>query len=215
MIKGAILDLDGTLADTAWVHEEGWRRALRDLGIEARVDVKRLLGKRAPEIAMELAGGNEELARMLLEAKNRHFLSLVRQARPKECAVDLLKTLKSLGLKLAIVTSSNRVSAYSVLESTGMLSLVDYVVTGDDVNRGKPDPEPMVKALGLMGYGPMEVVGIGDTIHDYLAYTRAGVSLVFIILNPLVMENVPELKGTILVDSLCTLDKLLSTLVPR
>ncbi|MDT7903351.1 MAG: HAD family phosphatase, partial [Caldivirga sp.] len=128
MLRGVVLDLDGTLADTAVIHGEAWRRALSDLGMQTSVNIEQLLGRRAPEIALELSGGDRELARRLLERKNMHFKGLVNLAKPKPCALELLKTLRGFGLRLSVVTSSNRVSAYSVLEATSMLNLIDHVV---------------------------------------------------------------------------------------
>lgn len=213
MLRGVVLDLDGTLADTAMIHGEAWRRALSDLNIVTSISVERLLGKRAPEIALELAGGNEELARRLLERKNTHFKELVNLAKPKPCAMELLRMLKGIGAKLSVVTSSNRVSAYSVLEFTGMINLVDYVVTGDDVSKGKPDPEPVLRALSLMNTEPENTMGIGDTVYDYEAYLKAGLGVIVIIQNPLVTGQINEIKDAVIVPSLCTLNKALSIIL--
>ncbi|ABW01942.1 HAD family hydrolase [Caldivirga maquilingensis] len=205
MLKGVVLDLDGTLADTAVIHGEAWRMAMRDLGIQARISVEQLLGKRAPEIALELVEGNTELAQRLLEKKNIYFKSLVGLAKPKACAVELLKSLRNAGIKLSVVTSSNRVSAYSVLEAVNMINLVDYIITGDDVNKGKPDPEPVIKALRLMNNEPREVMGVGDTIHDYEAYLRAGLKAIVIVINPLMVNHIAQFKDAIIIDNLCVL----------
>ncbi|MFP3074653.1 MAG: HAD family phosphatase [Caldivirga sp.] len=212
MLRGVVLDLDGTLADTAIIHGEAWRRALSDLGVQASVDVEQLLGRRAPEIAFELAGGDRELAGRLLERKNMHFKGLVNLAKPKPCALELLKTLRELGVRSSVVTSSNRVSAYSVLEATSMLNLIDHVVTGDDVNRGKPDPEPVLKALKLMNTEPRGTMGIGDTVYDYEAYLNAGLGIIVIVENPLMANRLAQLKEAIIVNDLCTITKALNVI---
>ncbi|MGC8570012.1 MAG: HAD family hydrolase [Caldivirga sp.] len=205
MLKGVVLDLDGTLADTAIIHGEAWRMALRDLGIVANININQLLGKRAPEIALELAGGNLELAQRLLERKNSHFKRLVGLAKPKPCAIELLKTLRGIGVKLSVVTSSNRVSAYAVLETVNMINLLDYIITGDDVSKGKPDPEPINKALSLMNSEPESTMGVGDTIHDYEAYLKAGLRIIVIILNPLMINHLTRFEKAIIIDNLCVL----------
>ena len=209
MIRGAIIDLDGTLADTATIHGEAWRRALNDLGIREEVSVEALLGKRAPEIASILAHGNEELAHRLLERKNIHFLNLVNRARPKECSYELLGLLKRLGIKTAVVTSSNSVSAYSVLKALNMIEQVDVVVTGDDVSKGKPDPEPILKSLRMLNLKPSEVIGIGDTIHDYNAYVSSGIRLIFIIYGPYTSGLIERMAEAIVVRNLCQLVSIL------
>jgi len=213
MLKGVVFDLDGTLADTAVIHGEAWRMALRDLGIQARINVEQLLGKRAPEIALELTEGNSELAQRLLKRKNSHFKSLVGLAKPKACAIELLKGLKDAGIKLSVVTSSNRVSAYSVLEAVNMINLVDYIITGDDVDKGKPNPEPVIKALRLMNNEPRDVVGVGDTIHDYEAYLRANLRAIVIVVNPLMINYITQFKDALIVDNLCVLLNALNVII--
>lgn len=213
MLRGVVLDLDGTLADTAVIHSEAWKMAMRDLGIQAHINIEQLLGRRAPEIALELAKGNTDLAQRLLERKNGYFRNLVGLAKPKACAIELLKSLKGMGVKLSVVTSSNKVSAYSVLETVNMINLVDYIITGDDVSKGKPDPEPVIKALKLMNNESSEVMGVGDTIHDYEAYLKAGLKAIVIVVNPLMIDYITKFKEALIVNNLCVLLNVLNVVM--
>ncbi|MGC9105370.1 MAG: HAD family hydrolase [Thermoprotei archaeon] len=201
-LKAVIFDLDGTLVNTAFLHKDAWELALKELCIETKVDVTHLLGRRSADIAKILAG---DRWKELLEVKNRIFLKLVEEkAEPLPCAKDVLEFLRLNGLKTAIVTSSNRLSASKVLQVTGIIA--DCLITGDDVSRGKPDPEPVLRAVDCMGVTRSETAGVGDTIVDLKAYRAAGLRNIIYVRSevPVDLSEVWELEAEVL-ESLCDL----------
>jgi hypothetical protein len=80
-LKGAVFDLDGTLASTAKAHKIAWELSLKQLGFELNIDMESLLGKRAMDIALILiekarikeVNKKNELAKKLLEIKSSIF----------------------------------------------------------------------------------------------------------------------------------------------
>ncbi len=208
MIKGAIFDLDGTLVSTASAHKSAWELALKEMGIEKEVNLDMLMGMRTLEIAKALAGGRYM---ELYERKNKYYRELVKKvARPTPCAEEILGELKEKGVKIAIVTSSIRSSAQLTLSVLNFSP--DLIVAGDEVERGKPNPEPVLKALDKLGLSPEEVFGVGDTLQDVVAYYRANVRRIFLVVSELNIdrEKAKEYGGKI-IQTLCELRDLVNT----
>ncbi|AEE95129.1 HAD-superfamily hydrolase, subfamily IA, variant 3 [Acidianus hospitalis W1] len=161
-----------------------WELALKDLGIKIPVDLDKLMGRKTEEIAKLLA---KDRWKELYERKNAYFDNLVKiYAKPTPCAIDLVNKLKKEKVKTAVVTSSLRRSA---IESLKILNFEpDILVAGDDVKKGKPDPEPVLKALSLLGEDPRNVFGVGDTLQDVIAYYNSGIREIYLVKGDLKID---------------------------
>ncbi|AWR98944.1 HAD family hydrolase [Metallosphaera hakonensis] len=199
-MKVMILDLDGTLATTANVHKEAWEIALKELGIPVEVDLDLLMGRRTMDIAKILA---KDRYLELFELKNRIYDELVpKKARPLPCAKEMVEAAKSKGYSIAVVTSSLRRSAKRSLEVTGITP--DLLIAGDDVERGKPDPYPVLLALNILKGEKYMSVGVGDTQNDFQAFKSAGLGKIFIIKGELNLDLEDLAKrGAIIVRTPC------------
>lgn len=94
--------------------------------------------------------------------------------------IETLNILKSAGKKLAIVTSRRRFSLEKILNSTGTARYFDVLVTPEDTTRHKPNPEPALKAMSLLGADKTNTVFTGDTLYDICTGTRAGIDTIFV-----------------------------------
>jgi HAD superfamily hydrolase (TIGR01509 family) len=200
-MNAVILDLDGTLVTTVKVHRMAWELALKDLGIKISVDLDKLMGRKTEEIAKLLA---KDRWKELYERKNAYFDNLVKiYAKPTPCAIDLVNKLKKEKVKTAVVTSSLRRSA---IESLKILNFEpDILVAGDDVKKGKPDPEPVLKALSLLGEDPINVFGVGDTLQDVIAYYNSGIREIYLVKGDLKIDYDEAMKkyNAKVIETLC------------
>jgi len=163
-----VLDLDGTIADTYEAHLESWLEAAKRVGIAVDRDrLMGLMGMRAAEIAKALAG---EEWRRLLEAKVEAFMGRLSSVRLFPDAEEALRS----DVPKALVTSSDARIANAVIDALGIRRFFKAVVTGSDVSRGKPDPEPLYAVSRATGYPTTRMVVVGDTEHDYEMGVRAG-----------------------------------------
>jgi len=122
---------------------------------------------------------DRSLARELAELKDRLFTEKYAERVPLvEGARDVLRELKAAGIKVCVVSSNPRELILRVLRATGLSSYVDAVVGQDEVERGKPDPAPILLALARLSARPDEAVVVGDSVYDVLAAKRAGVAAV-------------------------------------
>lgn len=211
--RAVIFDLDGTLVDTVDLHVISWIKTCELMGMElpAKDYVLSLMGMRALDIAMTLCGAGK--AKEALDIKNRVYESLLSNAKPMEGAQEVLSSLKRHGYLIGVVTSSVRSVALKVLRITGLMQYVDALVAGDEVSKGKPDPEPVIKMLGLLGLSKDDVIVVGDTIYDVKMGINAGIkSVVLLMPSPKSIDSLDSLTSLVVIKSLNELLKLLGLL---
>ncbi len=93
---------------------------------------------------------------------------------------ETLEILKSAGKKLAIVTSRRRFSLEKILHSTDTARYFDVLVTPEDTTRHKPDADPALKAMSLLGADKTSTVFTGDALYDICSGTSAGIDTIFV-----------------------------------
>jgi HAD superfamily hydrolase (TIGR01509 family) len=173
-----LFDLDGTLVDSVYQHVLAWREALEAQGIELSVwRIHRRIGMSGGlfvnallrETGLRITA--EETARL-----QRHhaeaYARQIAQVRPLPGARDLLAYLSGAGVPWAIATSGRRESARLALEILGVTPEA-AVITRDEVERAKPDPDLFLAAAQRLGVEISASVVIGDSVWDLLAARRA------------------------------------------
>jgi phosphoglycolate phosphatase len=180
---GAILiDLDGTLLDTAPELVESANRMLRDMGRPAGSQdlltsyigngiswlVKRAL---TGDMHAEPDVTSYEEALPIFE---KHYTELLLQSKPFKGVVDGLDALKSAGFRLGCIT--NKVARYTepLLIGIGLAHYFDIVLSGDSLPEKKPHPMPLLHAATFFGVPVEQVLLIGDSLNDALAARSAG-----------------------------------------
>lgn len=174
-----LFDLDGTLVDSVYQHVLAWHEALDRVGIELSVwrihrkigmsgglFANALLRETGLEITTELV---EELQRLHAESYARRS----REIRPLPGALELLAELTGAGAPWAIATSGRLASAQPTLDALRIDPARVPVVTRDQVQHAKPDPDLFLAAAGRLGVDVTRAVIVGDSIWDLLAARRA------------------------------------------
>jgi pyrophosphatase PpaX len=180
MLRAALFDFDGTLVDTTELIYQSMRHAAGEiLGREiSREILMANVGQPLPR-QMELL--DAERAEELLESyrlhNEEHHDALIQEFPGIE---ESLNRLRSAGVKIAVVTSKRRFSVKMALESfPGLGDVVDRWVTMEDTTEHKPDPEPLLKGLELLGDIPREEAAyVGDSPFDVAAAKAAGITSV-------------------------------------
>ena len=106
---------------------------------------------------------------------------------------DLIRKLKEQGYKTGLVTSRVGDTAVQGLEQFELLPHMDCLVTCDDTDKHKPDPEPVQIALRKLSSDPAEAIMLGDTMFDILCARNAGVRSVLVGWQMAVSEE--EIQG--------------------
>jgi len=89
--------------------------------------------------------------------------------------LEAIREIKAAGIQTGLVTSKNRQGAIRGLQLVGLEALMDVMVCADEVTNPKPHPEPVEKAVALLGAAPASTVYVGDSIHDMHSGRAAGV----------------------------------------
>jgi HAD superfamily hydrolase (TIGR01509 family) len=178
-IENAFLfDLDGTLVDSVYQHVLAWKEALDQEGITLSVwRIHRKIGMSGGlftnqllrETGLEING--ERIERM----RRRHaeaYLHLIAQVRPLPGSLELLAALDAAGTRWAIATSGRMATAAPNLAALGVDPARAAVVTRDDVQHAKPDPDLFLAAAARLGVPIETSIVVGDSIWDMLAARR-------------------------------------------
>ena len=173
-----LFDLDGTLVDSVYQHVLAWREALQSTGVELDVwRIHRRIGMSGGLLINALLRetghpvGSEEAAR-LARAHTEAYARLAGQVRPLNGTLALLETLTRLGVPWAIATSGRMESARRTLAALGVSPDVP-IVTRDQVEHAKPDPDLFLAAAERLGASITDSVVVGDSVWDLLAAQRA------------------------------------------
>lgn len=98
----------------------------------------------------------------------------------KEGLLELLDYLDEKGLKKAVATSSSRDVAEGLLKSAGVLDRFDTVICGDEITKGKPEPEIFLKACEKLGIEPVKALVLEDSEMGLLAAHAAGIKCIVV-----------------------------------
>ena len=176
MRSGVLFDLDGTLVDTNYLHTLAWSRALRDAGEWAPMHaIHRAVGMGADQMLPHLIGRVDQ---DIADRRAVHYATLLDDIRPFPGAADLVQACSSAGLATVLATSSPADEVDVCLERLGIRAILDGVITADDVETSKPEPDVLQVAVERAGIDPARCLLIGDSRWDIEAATRAGVGCV-------------------------------------
>ncbi|GBD86498.1 phosphorylated carbohydrates phosphatase [bacterium BMS3Abin03] len=221
MIKAIIFDLDGTLVQTEILKAHSYGKALAELSKnsvrEEQVikSFKLLVGLSRKEVARRLIeqfGKNintdysnliqKELAELLIKHRLKIYHEMLSDplVLPKhscEYNIGLLKTAIAKELKTGLATMSYCEQVKNVLKILELENHFNYIITRDEVNHPKPDPEIYLKMLEKLEITNSEAIIIEDSVSGIQAAQAAGVT-VFAVTNSLTEEKV---KNSRIIDS--------------
>jgi sugar-phosphatase len=171
--KALLLDLDGTLVDSSTAVESAWHWAAEQLDVP--------FGQIAPfvhgipaEQALELAiPGIDDATKTRIagEILSRQAESSAAVA-PTPGALRFLDSLPA-GSWAVVTSGSVRLAESSILKAG--LPEPPILITADDVQTGKPDPEPFMRAMGVLDVSPDECLVIEDSPHGIASGLAAGI----------------------------------------
>lgn len=186
-VSVVMLDLDGTLVDTAPDIAAGVNRMLRDVGMPVypEATIVKWIGNGTQRLVKRALTGrmDAEPAPTLYERAYPRFLAhygqlLTRQSRPFPGVVDGLKALKRAGYRLVCVTNKAEIFTLPLLRQLDLLDYFDLVLSGDSLPRQKPDPLPLLHACAHFNAPPGHSVLVGDSSNDTQAARAAGAPVI-------------------------------------
>ncbi|HSL57405.1 MAG TPA: HAD family hydrolase [Acidimicrobiales bacterium] len=177
--RAALLDVDGTLVDTTYLHTLAWWRAFHRNGHSPTMtQVHRLIGLGSSRLVEAIAG---EARPELVEAQVGCFEELRPEATVIPGARELVRWLADQGLAVVLATSGR---AEDTDHLRGLLDVEDAlaaVVSASETDEAKPDPDIFRLGLEKVGVPPEQAVAVGDTVWDVRAATATGVPCIAVL----------------------------------
>ncbi|MBA0916054.1 MAG: phosphoglycolate phosphatase [Nitrosospira sp.] len=182
-VKAVMIDLDGTLLDTAGDLAAAANSMLRELGREELPveTIRSYIGKGIQKLVKRsLTGSLDDEPDATLFAKampiyeREYANTLCVNTFPYPGVIDGLNALQRQGFRLACITNKAEAFTQPLLRGTGLLDYFEIVLSGDSLPRRKPDPLPLLHACKHFGILPNEMLLIGDSLNDTEAARAAG-----------------------------------------
>jgi pyrophosphatase PpaX len=173
----ALFDLDGTLIDSIRLILDSYHHTLSRHNLPARTDEEWLRGVGTP-LHVQFSAWHESpeiLEAMIATYRAFNLEHHDRMVTIYPGVLDAMREIKAAGVQTGLVTSKNRYGAIKGLKLVGLEALMDVLVCADEVANPKPHPEPVEKAVALLGANPTTTVYVGDSIHDMHSGRAAGV----------------------------------------
>jgi len=202
--QAVLFDMDGVLLDTMSAHAQAWTRAGAELGVEIdEMEIYRREGEKGEVSARDFIKAvgmmtTRARVRTLLETKERAFAEMARAPKLFPGAVEAVDACRERGLKTALVTGTSRGELTQILPAE-LAERFDVVICGDEVLRGKPNPEPFLAAAMSLGVKPQVCLAVENAPYGIRSAKTAGCMVI-------------ALRSTLADDDLAEADQLLDDL---
>jgi HAD superfamily hydrolase (TIGR01509 family) len=175
-IKAVAMDMDGLLLNTEDLYEEVTKQLLSKRGRTFKDEVRRrMIGLPAPKAYEVLIQSEllEETWQELHEETEGIFEGILEaQLRSLPGVEQTLQAIELKGIPKCVATSSTKAFAAKALSLVGVLERLDFVVTAEEVTRGKPHPDIYIEAAKRMGVPVGQMLVLEDSENG----TKAGVT---------------------------------------
>ncbi len=169
-----LFDLDGTVVDSGAIILASMRHATREVLGRDYADEELLNAVGGPGLEAQMAAFAPDRVDELVRVYRAHNEPLHDELEACDGMVHALERLRAEGRRLGIVTAKRRSTVELAFARVPLAHLFEAVVGGDETERHKPHPEPLLLAAERMGADPAETAYVGDSPFDIRAAKAAG-----------------------------------------
>jgi phosphoglycolate phosphatase-like HAD superfamily hydrolase len=191
---GVIFDVDGTLLDTNYLHVAAWWAAFRERGHDIRcADVHQALGMGSADLVERVLGQPDPT---VIDAHSRYYAPYLGRMRPLPGAPDLLAATARLGLHVVLATSAKDDEVDLMLDALGARDAIGTLVSSGAVERAKPHPDLVERALSESGTERARAAMVGDAVWDVVAARRAGIPCIGLLSGGIAEQQLRDAGAT-------------------
>jgi HAD superfamily hydrolase (TIGR01509 family) len=203
MVKMVVLDVDGTLMDTNYLHTEAWAWAFERVGHRVpRVRLHKEIGKGAGLLIREFVD-DEAMVEKIQDLHSEFYGRLQAYGHPLPGAKELISSLKERGYEVWLVTSAQDEELEHHMQELEAEDSVDGVVNSSAVESPKPAPDIFEETLRRAGATADETVAVGDAVWDVEAASKAGIRTVAVLSGGAYHKEALEEAGAVAVYEDC------------
>jgi HAD superfamily hydrolase (TIGR01509 family) len=181
MARIVVLDIDGTLMDTNYLHIEAWARAFEEVGHRVpRSELHKQIGKGSSLLIQEFVEDEEKIEK-IEELHTEFYGELQEHGHPLPGAKELISSLLERGYEVWFVTSAKDEELEHHMEELEAEGKITGVVNSSAVENSKPAPDIFELTLERAGASPDETVAVGDAIWDIESASAAGIRTVAVL----------------------------------
>ena len=179
-IKAVVFDMDGVLVDARDWHFKALNRALALFGFSISIEDHEanfdgLPTKKKLEMLSIKNSLPIGLHDFINELKQKYTIELIhRYCRPSFKHEYALQQLKHHGFKIGLASNSIMATIHLMMEYTALQEYLDFIISAENVEHGKPNPEIYTKIFFHLGVNPCEVVVVEDNENGVVAATKSG-----------------------------------------
>lgn len=175
-----LLDVDGTLVDSNYLHVFAWLDAFIEVGHPvAAWKVHRAIGMDAALLLAELLGEDaDRLGESAESAHTRRYAELAHDLAVLPDARELIDTLAHGGITVVLATSAPPAELDRLRKVLDVEQDLTAVTDADEVNTAKPAPDIVSVALAKARVAPDKALFVGDSVWDVKAAAAAGVACI-------------------------------------
>jgi HAD superfamily hydrolase (TIGR01509 family) len=198
-----VLDVDGTLMDTNYLHTEAWARAFEEVERRSpRAEIHKQIGKGSERLIREFVE-DADVAEKVDELHGEIYMEIQKHGYPLPGAKELIASLAERGYEVWFVTSADPEELEQYLDQLETEGKLAGVVKSSDVQESKPAPDVFELALKKTGASPEETVAVGDAIWDVESAARAGIRTVAVLSGGAFCREELEEAGAVAVYDNC------------
>ena len=177
-LEAVLWDMDGVIADTGAYHLQAWQVVFAERGLNySDEEFRRNFGQRNDTIIKKVAGGSlpqAEVEAIATKKEEVYRQKIDRNIIPLPGAVELMKSLKERGIKMAIASSAPLENVMLILQGLDIAGYFQVIVWGREVTEGKPSPQVFLLAAKRLKVEPASCLVIEDAVAGVTAAKRAG-----------------------------------------
>lgn len=182
MLKGIIFDMDGVMVDTEPLSYKAFDILLGKRGMKYNMDVHNSV-QGCPEIVVASTIKKHynlpETAEDIAAERNSLYLALVeKNLKVIDGLMPLLDYIKGKNLKRAVVTGTTRSTTEKIFKKLNIESYFNFIICGNEVKIGKPDPWVYNYTVGSLGLNSDECVILEDSINGITAGIKSGCKII-------------------------------------
>lgn len=210
MLKGLILDMDGTLLDSHDFHLEAWKLLLKKYNIKKTdSDILSQFGKTTEDIARNLFPAGHDPVQIGAE-KDDFFLTLVSDICLFSGVSEVISRLKRQNYKICVASSNPFITVHTICTNCDLE--IDACIGVDEIEHGKPAPDMILAAASRLGLAPSECLVVGDSPYDIRAAKAAKCRIIAVLTGGHSLESLQKEGPDFILQSITEIEDILEKL---